>query len=77
MRPVVVPDADEAPAPLKLIFKAEVIKRVGFTYPSLWKWMKRGTFPLSFDVGGKTAWSESEIDAWIASRPRSKFKESV
>jgi prophage regulatory protein len=72
MQPVVVPD-DEAPAP-RLIFKAEVIKRTGFSYPSLWKWMRAGTFPMSFVVGNKTAWAEHEIDAWLASRPRSNLK---
>lgn len=80
MRRIAVPDSDsgdgdEAPRP-KMIFKPEVIKLIGFTYPTLWKWMREGKFPLSFDIGSKTAWLESEIDAWLASRPRSNLKKS-
>jgi predicted DNA-binding transcriptional regulator AlpA len=60
--------------PTALIFKAEVLRRVGYTYPSLWRMMREGKFPLSFDVGNKTAWREAEIEAWLASRPRSNLK---
>lgn len=31
-------------------------------------------FPMSREVGGHIAWLESEIDAWIESRPHSKYK---
>jgi predicted DNA-binding transcriptional regulator AlpA len=31
---------------------------------------------LSFDIGTKTAWLESEIDDWLRNRPRSQFKKS-
>ena len=72
--PVVAPVDGDEPANLRIIFKREVVARVGFTYPTLWNWMREGTFPLSFDVGGKTAWRESEIDHWLATRPRSKLK---
>jgi predicted DNA-binding transcriptional regulator AlpA len=58
----------------KLIFKKDVVERVGHSFPTIWKWMRAGTFPLSFDVGGKTAWRESEIDHWLATRPRSSLK---
>jgi predicted DNA-binding transcriptional regulator AlpA len=67
-------DVGDEQAKSRMIFKPEVIARVGHTYPTLWKWMRDGTFPLSFDVGGKTAWRESEIDHWLASRPRSSLK---
>ena len=76
MQRVAVPDGsgDEPPSPPKLIFKPEVLRRIGCTFPTLWRWMRNGTFPLSFDVGGKTAWAEHEIDAWLATRPRSNLK---
>jgi predicted DNA-binding transcriptional regulator AlpA len=71
-------DSDSTPPaarpPSQMIFKAEVVKRVGFTYPTLWKWMREGKFPLSFDIGSKTAWLESEVEGWLASRPRSRLK---
>jgi predicted DNA-binding transcriptional regulator AlpA len=63
-------------APSRLMFKDEVVKLVGSTYVTLWRWMREDPpkFPLSFDVGGKTAWREDEVNAWIASRPRSNLK---
>jgi prophage regulatory protein len=61
---------------LRLIHKPEVLRLTGVTFPTLWKWMREGTFPLSFDVGGKTAWREDEIDVWLRNRPRSQFKKS-
>jgi predicted DNA-binding transcriptional regulator AlpA len=78
MTPVVVSDSGDGDEPARpvMIFKPEVIKRVGFTFPTLWKWMRDGKFPLSFDIGSKTAWREDEIDAWLASRPRSQLLKS-
>jgi len=73
MRYAAVPDDGDEQAQAKMLFKPEVIRRVGFTYPTLWKWMREGKFPLSFDVGSKTAWREIEIEAWLASRPRSNL----
>jgi predicted DNA-binding transcriptional regulator AlpA len=62
--------------PARLVFKPEVLDRVGVTYPSLWQWMREGRFPLSREVGGKIAWLESEIDKWIEERPQSKYKKA-
>jgi predicted DNA-binding transcriptional regulator AlpA len=62
------------PEKIKFTFKPEVLDRVGVTYPTLWAWMRKGEFPQSYDVGGKVAWIESEIDAWCAERPVRKLK---
>jgi predicted DNA-binding transcriptional regulator AlpA len=59
----------------RMIFKAEVLRRVGCTYATLWRWMRAEKFPLSFDVGGKTGWLEHEVENWLRSRPRSNLKE--
>ena len=58
----------------RLISKPEVLDRVGVTYPTLWLWMRRGSFPRSRALGGKgpagkVAWIESEVEAWIAALP--------
>ena len=58
----------------KLVYKPEVLERVGKTYPTLWQWMREGKFPMSREVGGSTAWLESEIDAWIEARPQRQYK---
>lgn len=61
-------------APSRIIYKPEVMRRCGVSYPTIWKWMIAGTFPRSFDVGGKTGWLESDVEAWILNRPRSRLK---
>jgi len=60
--------------PAKLLFKGEVQERVGLSFPSIWGMMRNGTFPAGREVGGKTGWIESEIDAWIESRPHRRYK---
>lgn len=67
-------DSDGAARPVRLLFKPEVMKLVGHTFPTIWRWMRDGKFPLSVNVGAKTAWYENEINAWIANQPRSQFK---
>jgi len=69
-----ISDGDDDGEPPRLMFKAEVTALVGHSFPTIWKWMRAGNFPLSFDVGSKTAWYEHEIRAWLTSRPRSVFK---
>ena len=36
--------------------------------------MRRGTFPRSRQLGGKVAWIESEVEAWIAALPVRRLK---
>jgi len=49
-------DGDDPPAPQirplpRMIPKAEVLRLAsGVTFPTVWRWMKDGTFPMSFDV---------------------------
>ena len=59
---------------VRLLSKPEVMDRVGVTYPTIWSWMRAGTFPRSRVLGGKTAWIESEVDAWIAALPVRRLK---
>ena len=65
--------------PSRLLSRAEVLEIVGVTYPTLWAWVRDGHFPaarvLGFkktegNKGGRVAWLESEVQAWIASRPK-------
>jgi predicted DNA-binding transcriptional regulator AlpA len=65
----------EGPAEIqRLLYKHEVIELIGVTFPTIWNWMRAGCFPLSLEVGGRTAWYESEIALWLSSRPRSRIK---
>ena len=61
----------------KLISKRELLQIVPLSYPSIWNRMRRGEFPRSIkldDTGAKVAWILSEVEEWIASRPRVQLK---
>jgi prophage regulatory protein len=66
--------ATAAVKPARFISKTEVLDRVGASYPSIWQWMRDGRFPRSRELGGKVAWLESEIEAWIVNRPVRRLK---
>jgi prophage regulatory protein len=59
---------------IRLLSKAEVLERVGRTFPTIWAWMRAGKFPRARDLGGRPAWLESEVEAWIAALPIRRFK---
>jgi predicted DNA-binding transcriptional regulator AlpA len=61
--------AHGARAPPRLLSKHEVLDVAGCTYPTLWAWMRRGKFPRSRVVGGKSMWLSNEIDAWLEGLP--------
>lgn len=67
-------DAAAANAPARLIDRAEVERRIPFSYPTIWKWMQQGNFPRSLNAGGKIVWREDEVDQWIKTRPRQMLK---
>ncbi len=60
--------------PNRLIHRPELTKRIGLSYPTVWRMMREGQFPRGRAVGGKTAWLESEIDHWIAGLPVRRLK---
>jgi prophage regulatory protein len=62
------------PNKTRLIDKSEVLARVPVTFPTLWAWMREGKFPRSREIGGRVAWVESEVEAWIAGLPQRKYK---
>jgi predicted DNA-binding transcriptional regulator AlpA len=69
-------DAIVRPA-ARLLSKGEVLDKIGVTYPTIWKLMRDGAFPRPVVIGstgGKNAWLESEVDAWIAALPRRRLK---
>jgi predicted DNA-binding transcriptional regulator AlpA len=60
---------------IRLLSKGEVLAKVGLSYVSVWKLIREGAFPRSVVIGGgKNAWLEHEVDAWIAALPRRRLK---
>jgi predicted DNA-binding transcriptional regulator AlpA len=62
------------PPGLRLLNKSEVCAVVGASYPTLWAMMRRGEFPRSRVVGGKSMWLSSEVEAWLAGLPLRRLK---
>jgi predicted DNA-binding transcriptional regulator AlpA len=66
--------APSAPPPVRLLSKAEVLAMVGVSFPTVWGWMRAGTFPRSRVVGAKSKWLSTDIESWIAGLPRRPLK---
>ncbi len=55
----------------KLLLRTEVLDRTRLTTSSVYRLMRAGQFPEPIRIGAKAVrWPESEIEDWIASRPR-------
>lgn len=50
----------------RLLSKPDVLALTKKTYPTIWTWMRAGTFPRSRIVGGSSMWLSSEVEAWLA-----------
>ena len=66
--------APRAPPDTRLLSKPEVLAIANVTYPTLWAWMRNGTFPRSRVCGGRSMWRSDEIDAWLAGLPIRRLK---
>jgi predicted DNA-binding transcriptional regulator AlpA len=62
---------------VRLLAKREVLAIVGTSYPTVWLWMRQGTFPRSRVVGGQSKWLSTEVEAWLAALPRRRLKGDV
>jgi predicted DNA-binding transcriptional regulator AlpA len=52
-----------------LLTQPIVSRRVGDpSRATLYRWMRAGHFPRAVRIGGKSYWSEREIDQWIVDR---------
>ena len=62
----------------RLLSKAEVCERLGYSYTTIFKWIGEYKFPKGITLddtpNSKVFWREEVIDEWIANRPRQKVK---
>ena len=55
----------------RLMRREEVEIRCGIACTTIYRLMRAGRFPLPVKVGPRAVrWSSTEIEAWLASRPR-------
>ena len=66
---------NELDAGLVFLSKAQVLKKIPVTGPTLWAWVRAGKFPRPRELSeNKTVWVEAEVDAWMQARPLRKYK---
>ena len=62
----------------RLLTRLEVEKRCRIARTTIYRKMREGTFPTPLKIGARAVrWSESEIEAWLASRPRATGERPV
>ena len=68
------PDGTDRTKQLRLIRLKEVKRRVGLSHSTIYRRIKDGSFPKPHSLGGPiVAWTEAEIDEWIADVLRSQI----
>jgi predicted DNA-binding transcriptional regulator AlpA len=58
----------------RVLNRRDVIELTGFSYVTLWKWMREGKFPRALDLNGHPVWRSQDIDRFLADLPIRKFK---
>jgi prophage regulatory protein len=71
----VINDAELEQPSLVFLSKAQVLKKIPVTGPTLWSWVRAGKFPRPRAISdNKTVWVEAEVDAWMQARPLRNYK---
>ena len=56
----------------RLLTRREIEERCGIARTTIYRKMREGSFPEPLQIGARAVrWPENEIEAWLASRPRS------
>lgn len=62
----------------RLMTRKEVEARCGIKHRLLYELMRRGDFPEPLQIGPQAVrWQQSEVEAWIASRPRARARRAA
>lgn len=71
-------NAKDAPNLDRFISRKELCEEIlgGVSFVNVWRWIGQGKFPRgrSLGSGGRTMWLESEVRAWMATRPERHYK---
>ena len=61
-----MPRQTSAPRFLRI---SEVLDRVGVSRPTIYRWMREGTFPKQISIGANSVvWLESDVTKWMDQR---------
>lgn len=61
----------------RLVFKPELIDRLGVSYPTILKFVREGRLPRGRVIGDRIAWTEKEVETFLANLPRQKFRSDL
>lgn len=62
---------------MKALRLPKVSEKVGLTKASIYRLLKEGKFPRPLELGDRArGWLESDLDAWLEERPRTKKTEN-
>ena len=67
-------DSKQLEDPPTFLSKAEVLRRIPISGPTLWHWSRTGKFPRPRYIGSRTVWIESEVLHWMRTRPVRNYK---
>jgi prophage regulatory protein len=68
-------DAAAEQPTLVFLSKAQVLRKIPITAPTLWAWVRVGKFPRPRAISpNKTVWLASEVDEWMRQRPVRTYK---
>jgi prophage regulatory protein len=68
-------DAAAEQPTLVFLSKAQVLRKIPITAPTLWSWVRAGKFPRPRAISpNKTVWLASEVDQWMQARPLRNYK---
>ena len=63
------------PPSLVFLSKAQVLRKIPITAPTLWSWVRAGKFPRPRAISpNKTVWVAAEVEQWMQSRPVKLYK---
>src|SRR5690349_3678132 len=57
-----------------LLDKREIVAITGFSFPTIWLWMRQEKFPRAHIVIGKSKWHAADIAAWMDGLPVRRLK---
>jgi len=58
----------------ELLTKREMLAKVKLSFPTVWRKMRRGEFPAARVLGNKSMWLSSELEDYITTLPRRKYR---
>jgi prophage regulatory protein len=57
----------------RIIRKSDLLKIVGVSHPTIWRWEQNGEFPKRIPLGkNSTGWLESEVDDWLKKKAEAR-----